>query len=106
MASSPIAVRRSARIAAKVVVVPDAPKKVKLTDEELKERRLEAFRRGFVTRKLCFEKLPFVLLGQQFGKMGIEDKVVVVNPEPKSDPNKEFAEFCESLCSITELPAL
>ena len=101
---SPIAVRRSARIAATKVVVPDAPKKVKLTDEQLKERRLEAFRRGFVTRKLCFEKLeklPFVLLGQQFGKMGIEDKMVV-----KSDPEKEFAGFCESLCDITALPAL
>ena len=94
---SPIAVRRSARIAATKVVVPDAPKKVKLTDEQLKERRLEAFRRGFVTRKLCFEKLeklPFVLLGQQFGKM------------VKSDPEKEFAGFCESLCDITALPAL
>jgi len=69
--ASPVVLRRSARIAAKVVavVVPDEPKKVKLSMEELKERRLEAARRGSVTRKLCFEKLEELPVTQEVAEV-------------------------------------
>ena len=48
---SPIALRRSVRIAAKIHVVPDAPKKTKLAETKR--------RKGFVIRKL-FGELPLI----------------------------------------------